>query len=168
MRRLVALLVLLAGCSTVELDARWHPLKYVVQSKTMALGTGQRVVNDTMFVSDIDDWFDSHPEPLLSAALTHERVHSIRQRKFSSGYLGWIAKYLVDLDFMLFEEQLGFYYQISYLRSHGAQIVIDSWARVMSKYFNASGQMITKEDAKEWLQKVVNGQWKPPPGVLPF
>jgi hypothetical protein len=177
-RRLAPLvLVLLTGCTSVELDEKWWPLRHIAQSKVLAFQAGARTIGETMYVSDIDKWLKQHPEPLASGTYTHERVHAIRQKFYKQGrhhpvlrWLSdperWIARWLTDPVFMWQEEQYGYYYHIKYLTSHGAQIVVDSWADRMVRYFGVTGQtMVTKEDAVSWLNEVLAGQWQPPQDV---
>lgn len=164
---LLALVLVLSGCASVELDEKWWPLRFVKQSKVLALSTAARTIGDSMYVSDTDAWMDSHPEPKRSASYAHERVHSIRQKFYEGpgGRWGWIGKWLTDKDFMLVEEQYGYYYQIKYLREHGVQIVVPSWAKILTKYFGIVGHMLSEEDAAIWLQQVVSGTWHPPAEV---
>ena len=165
MHRFIALgfvLFALSGCSTVmELEDKWSPLRFIKQSKTLAIGASARTIGDSFFVSDLKDWLEDHPEPLFSAVVTHERVHSVRQLSYKKGLTAWIARYLTDKEFMWHEEQLGYYYHITYLHLHGGWIDVDSWADGLSGYVSALGFMISKSDAKTWLESVVAGNWHP-------
>lgn len=165
MNRLIPLLALLclAGCKTYDLGPEWAPLEKVVQSKTLSLGVstekGARTVGETVYVWNLSDFLD-RGEPYVTAMLKHEQVHSQRQFAHENGVWGWIGEYLTSRGFRWLEEQLGFYEQIVYLRSHGIGIVVDSWAKNLSGI--GYGFMVSKEDAIEWLEQVLNGWWHPP------
>ena len=160
---LLVTLIFLAGCKTYNLDDEWKPLEQIVQSKVLSLGVsakkGARVVGENVYVWSLDKFLDIG-EPRLTAKLKHEQVHAIRQFAHKNGVPGWLMAYAVSTGFRWAEEQLGFYEQIIYLRSHGVGIVVDSWADKMSGI--TYGFMVDKDDAVEWLNKVLNGWWTPP------
>lgn len=171
MRKLLLAIVvlLLTSCTSISLDEKWWPLRYIKQSKILAFGAGARTIGDSMYVSNIDNWIATHPEPLYSATVAHERVHSIRQKYYPGGRGLWITRYLHDLKFMYYEEQLGYYVHIRYALAKGARINVDKMADRMSEYFGVKGPlfpMVSKEDAAEWIVNVINGAWRPPTDVL--
>lgn len=157
---------LLAGCATHELDAKWHPLDQI-KGADLPFGLQEKIhvptattISDTVYVVDLEKWLKAHPEPLYSATLTHEQLHSARQRQY--GVLGWLARYATDREFMWIEEQWGWAYQLDYLRDRGYGIDADAVVRNLLKYRNLAGPMIEEAEARVFVQSVLNGTWSPP------
>lgn len=162
MRCTLLLIAILTGCgSTVELDEQWRPLRYMTESKTLAVGANARTIGETMFVRDLEEWETRHPYPLDAGVYTHERVHTIQQQDYPDGIWKWIARYLTDTGFMWRAEQDAHYAHIQFLRQHGVAIVVDSWAEKLASYWNTVGRMVTEQDAAEWLRSVLDGSWTP-------
>ena len=166
--KLLVPLILLAlsatGCGkAIDLGPEFEPLERIRESKVVTVGLGDsgvRTIGETAYVADIGKFKDRNPEPLFTATMLHERVHTIRQKK--EGLLKWLTKYGSDPDFMLEEEQEGFYVFLIYLRSKGQPINVDQAAKVLSGYKTALGKrMVSFEDAKAWVQSVLNGTWTP-------
>lgn len=164
MRYLVVLALLLAGCSSYELEPEWRPLRTIQESQLLTLGLsngGARTINRTVYVRDLDKWFKRYPEPLFTAVMRHEQVHSRRQR--DRGVSEWISRYLVDTDFMWMEESLGWYEQLRWLKQQGQQIVPEVLAQTLHSYRNIRGAMIGYQEALQWVNDVWSGHWSPPP-----
>jgi hypothetical protein len=165
MRCIILSLVLLAtGCgSSHELGDEWLPLEQITESKIVGLGlsTGGAVtLGNTIFVVDLEKWFERNPEPKLTAILLHEQIHAARQLKM--GLSKWLAKYLTDTEFMLYEEQLGWYAKIKHYGSVGYRWDPKAFARSLHRvYNNTNGPMISEEDALKWLLDVRAGRWQP-------
>jgi hypothetical protein len=161
MRNLILVLCLgfLAGCNTFDLDQKWRPLEQMVERPgndgiTTTIGT-------KIYRSNIDAYLAANPpgSPGFDSLLTHEQVHSKRQLKM--GLKKWLAKYGTDLDFMLYEEQIGYYTAMLTLRQRGRYRTPESLAHSMSKYKNLVGSMVSYEDALQWARDVYAGRWKP-------
>lgn len=162
-RPFLLLLLFLSACSSMDLDDEWRPLTEIRESRAVAVGlsdSGARTIGRTIYVNDLDEFLDRHPEPLFSAVLHHERVHAIRQAE--EGLAEWISRYLVDRDFMWEEEQVGWYAQLIYMRNHGLQIIPEAVANVLHGYSNAEGTMVGFAEALQWVQDVLAGRWEPP------
>lgn len=154
-----------SGCATKvhQLPERFLPLERVKES-FLRPGTGVTTVGTTARVNDLDDWLEKHPPngPRYDAILLHEREHSLRQLNY--GLNAWLGRYLTDTEFMLLEEQIGWYIQIQEYRRRGVMFTPEGIARVMSKYRNFAGPMIDYEDALTWVRDVLAGRWSPPEG----
>jgi hypothetical protein len=166
--KLLVILILLAlpatGCGkAVNLGPEFEPLERIRESKVVTAGLGDsgiRTIGETAYVADLGKFRDRNPEPLFTATLLHERVHTIRQKKAGIGK--WLVKYGSDPDFMLAEEKEGWHVFITHLRSKGQPINVDQAAKVLSGYKTALGKrMVSFADAKAWVQSVLNGTWTP-------
>jgi len=152
------------GCGkAIDLAPEFKPLERLRPSKVVTVGLGDsgvRTIGETAYVGDIDKFMARHPEPLFTATMMHERVHTIRQK--DEGLLKWLAKYGSDVKYMWKEEQEGWYVFITYLRSKGKPINVDQAAKVLHGYKSPLGKrMVSFADAKAWVQSVLNGTWTP-------
>jgi hypothetical protein len=163
MNRLILLVAMLSltGCfKTVELAPEWKPLKIISERPDMlAKDTISTTIGSTLYVADIDDWFERNPEgsPKFIGIMKHEQEHSKRQ--FDKGVFLWLTLYTTDKAFMWDEEQRGYYLALTH---PGYQYIPEAVAKNMSNYRNAFGQrMIDYDKALEWVLKVRNGTWTP-------
>jgi hypothetical protein len=166
--KLLATLISLALCATgcgkaMDLEPELEPLERIRESKVVAAGLGDagvRTIGETAYVANLSKFLERNPEPLFTGTMLHERVHTIRQKREGIGK--WLVKYGSDPDFMWAEEREGWYVFIQHLRVNGRQINVDQAAQVLSGYRTALGKrMVSFEDAKAWLQAVLNGSWTP-------
>ena len=88
----------------------------------------------------------------------HERVHAIRQDEM--GILWYLLRYNTSVDFKRKEEKLAYYVGIKYYISQGQEVDIDYVATALSSdlYWN----MMTYNEAKEWVEDIVSGEYNPP------
>jgi hypothetical protein len=156
-------LFLLVGCNSFDLDEKWHPLEKIVERPNVVYGYSgfSTTVGTNVYKSDLDAFWEKNPPGTLrfDALMYHEQVHSKRQLKV--GLYDWLALYLYDKKFMWAEEQLGWYTTIQFYRQRGMQVYPPAIASSLSKYGNLSGRMVTLEDALNWVNSVLTGQWKP-------
>ncbi len=156
MRKLFTLLVLvlISGCSSTDsydLDSKWEPLEEVRERpevvSDLASDTATTTVGRYCYVKDLDDWLVRYQPGTakFEALLRHEQEHSRRQLK--TGTFLWIARYGVDKDFALLEEQIGYYYEITERRRLGNPMVPEAVALTLSNYKILTGRLISYADA---------------------
>lgn len=165
----LGLVVLPAGCVTYgetrDIEPEYRPLKTLSERPDMILSdTAATTVGEIVYVADLDKWLNDHPvgTPRYHATMVHEQEHSKRQH--AQGTLKWVSRYLVDKDFMWAEEQRGWYLQLKALKAAGFTINVDGTANSLHNYKTLTGSsMVGREEAKQWILSVLNGQWTPPP-----
>lgn len=177
---IVVLGCLASGCNSVEdnlgkksgpvhiLGPEWNPLKRIeergsILGRIIKSDTAITTLGETAYVDKLNEWLSKHPPGSLTykAVLTHEQKHAYRQKKHKLGVDGWLLQYLVDKDFALEEEQIGWYYQITVLASGGVGVNREQIARILSSYELPTGKLISYEKALIWVSSVVEGRWKP-------
>lgn len=167
---LLFIVLFLAGCAGKEykLGPEWKPLEAVVERpaafKNLAPATVSTTVGRYVYVRDVDDWLVRYRpgSAKFKGLLAHEQEHSRRQLKM--GTAKWIAKYSIDADFALLEEQIGYYHEITTRRWHGEYVVPENYARSISGYKTILGgkRLISYADALVWVRDVLAGRWSPP------
>lgn len=153
--------LLASGCTTHPIPPHFEPLEELVE-RPFGGNSFVTTFHNDVWVNDIEDFLKRKPEGSLSynATLIHERIHSIRMgNPFSSLWFGLV--YLFDRDFMLEEEQIGWYFQLQYMKQKGILKPVEHTAAVLAKYDNLIGKMISYEDALKWVKDVLAGRWKP-------
>lgn len=162
---LLASLLFVIGCSSAEYDieATYLPLKQIRERPDfLASDTVITTIGDTIYVADLDKWLSKY-EPgsaLFRSKLNHEQIHAVRQ--FDKGLTEWLAKYMTDTSFMWAEEQYGWYKEIITLRDSGFVVNPAAIAVVLKGYKNFVGKMVSYDQALEWVQAVLSGNWTPP------
>lgn len=147
----------------LRLDPRWAPLEAIVERAALPglSNTAATTIGTKVHVVDLAAWLKRHPEgsPRFDAVLHHEQVHARRQ--LAAGVDPWIARYLRDRAFMWAEEQRGWYEELRHLQARGLQVNPPGVAKVLSKYSNLAGPMVTYDEALAWVQAVLAGTWRP-------
>lgn len=146
----------------MPLDAKHFPLKHLAENPILTLTfepTEAMTIGDTVYVHDLEEFLSEIPEFRLTALLLHEQVHSIRQQAY--GVFPWILKYLVDKNFALHEEKLGWAAHLLWLRDHGHDINRDVAAYSLSNYMVLTGYLISEEDARIWVDQVLDQGLRP-------
>lgn len=149
--RLVAIvliaLVLLVGCatpSTVDLDARWLPLKQIVNDPTIPAETfatyGDVIRGDVPF-------FLSLSADAQTALLEHEHVHAMHQA--AMGLNAFMGSYR-DPYWRLDEEKAGWTAEIHYARAHGVDVDVE---RIVS-FFRTYQLPLMDNDVRAWVASV--------------
>lgn len=173
---LLSFIVFTPGCGTTyTLDEKWHPLTKLANRGDLSNfglpDTALTTVKNRVYVKDVKEFLKDNPDGShdFNALLTHERVHSIRQIDHDT--LTWISRYVTDRQFMWEEEQAATYVEIIYRKQQGELTNLeDEYTKnyinkkainLSTMYKNLQGQMIPYEDAKRWLEDVVNDKWKP-------
>lgn len=159
--------ICLVGCNTFDLDEKWQPLKKMVERPDIISSYSgfSTTVGDKIYRANLDEWLEENPPGSFEfdKLLYHEQVHSKRQ--FKAGLHEWLARYMLDKDFMWYEEQLGYYVTIKYLNwkgfSWGVENTLIWLSKSLAKYRNAVGQMVSYADALDWTIAVQSGRWKP-------
>ena len=156
--------LLASGCASHPVPEHFRPVTDIAQ-RPIEIGDSITMLNTTVWVNNLDEYLKRKPEgsPLYNGDMIHERIHSIRM----DGLLGTIAfvtEYLFSTDFMWEEESIGWYYELMYLRTKGIVKPFAYTASFLSKgYSNLFGsEMISYEDALQWVKDVYAGRWKPP------
>jgi len=154
--------MLITGCNSVALDEKWLPLEEMVERPTTNGSSGiTTTIGRKIYRANIDAYLEKNPpgSARFDSLLYHEQIHSKRQLKM--GLATWLAKYGTDIEFMLKEEQLGYYAALHNLRRRGMSRSAESIALSMSKYKNLVGSMVSYEDALAWARDMISGRWKP-------
>lgn len=146
--------LLLVGCinqpAPLDLEARWLPLKQVVQGDLPFVPDDAiTTIVDTCYVVDLDAFQASHPEPRFTAIMLHERAHARRQNA------AWFVRYLMEPSFAWAEEQIGWRLELLWLRDHGVSWSPEGIARMLSRYQVVGGSMVSFEDALAWAKAVL-------------
>ena len=143
--------------------AEFSPLAAITERPDYVLPESAiTTIGTTAYVVNLSAWLRQYRPGSFEfhAVMLHEQAHSKRQLAY--GTLGWIAHYVVDTDFMWTEEQIGWYYELIMLRNSGVTINADGVATILSHYKNATNsRMVGFVEAKQWVQSVLSGQWKP-------
>lgn len=171
--RLLPLILVLAGCSTYDLEPEWRPITTLVERAELpfASSSATTTVGSHVYTTDLNQWLLYH-QPGSSeyrAILLHEQEHARRQFSYMGlpGELAkaaWIARYLVDAGFRWSEEQRGYYLSITTLQRAGrwSKARTASTATAMSKgYKSFRERMVGYSEAEAWIESVLSGQWKP-------
>jgi len=181
MRKLLPLVLLLplwSGCALLgspkdddgnviahPLDAVWLPLEDVRERPNIFRNAGSDKATTTVgrhaYVRDLDEWLARvvPGSPKYLALLRHEQEHSRRQ--LDMGLYLWLIRYSYDREFALEEEMVGYYYEITERRRLGAPMDVDVTAIILSKYKNLAGDLISFEEARQWILDVLAGRWLP-------
>jgi hypothetical protein len=159
---LLALLALLAGCSSHPIPEQFLPLESLNQ-KPLGLGHSVTTIYNTVWVNDVEEYLKRKPEwsPLYVGDMLHERIHSIRMGNIF-GTISFLWNYVFDKDFMREEECIPWYFELIYLRSKGIIKPPPYTANFLMGYENLDGPMFeTKEEALQWVMDAYSGKWKP-------
>jgi hypothetical protein len=159
---LIALLFLLAGCTSHPIPELYRPLEELSERPWWLGGSAITTIHTTVWVRDIDDYFKRKPEggSRYVSDMIHERIHSLRMGNiFSTGW--FLLRYIFSTDFMWEEESIGWYFQITYLKSKGVTLSPAYTASFLLTYSNLTGSMLTPEGALQWAKDVYSGKWKP-------
>lgn len=163
---LAALVLPSLGCSSSKdfsVPREFEPLETITERPNYVLPeTAITTIGTSAYVVNLDEWLGRYPPGSVEfvAVMRHEQTHS--QRQLAAGTLGWVAHYVVDTDFMWTEERIGWYYELITLRDNGRTINVDAVATILSHYKNATNsRMVGFVEAKQWVQSVLSGQWKP-------
>ena len=148
---LVLASVALCGCADARI--RGYPPLERMQSNPLIPRGMATTIGSVVFVKDVGQWERSHPEPFRDAVLAHEQVHSVRQR--AAGLGAWLSRYLVDTDFALHEEALGWAVWVKTLRAAGLRVDLDSVAGTLAAYPTVRG---SKRRALKALKSALQGQ----------
>lgn len=181
MRRFVLclLLLMLSGCvsalsksedgggQTLSLGDAYLPLEDV-RERSGALDvvirsdTAITTIGKHSYVKSLDEFLTRKPigSRQFRAVMLHEQAHARRQLR--SGPNAWIFAYGVDKDFALYEEQIGYYYEIRHLVTTGYPVSAEGYARALASYQILSGSLISYDDALIWVRDVIAGRWAPP------
>jgi hypothetical protein len=157
-----AFLLICAGCNTYQLEERWLPLEEIVERPDANGFSGiSTTIGTRVYRANLDQWLEANPPGsiMFEELMYHEQVHSKRQLEM--GLPRWLARYGQDTEFMLYEEQLGYYAGFMSLQRRGYPIVPEAIASVMSNYRNISGKMVSYDDALIWVRDALSGRWKP-------
>lgn len=160
-------LVLLVGCvdyAGQALPEEWRPLERIQERPAMlAKGSISTTIGKTLYVANLAKWFQKHPPGSIRyrAILRHEQEHSRRQLK--RGVVAWLAQYVYDRDFMWLEERIGYFYAITVRQRGGEQINVLGLANTLHNYKNLAGNMVSVDEALDWVNAVISGGWQPPP-----
>jgi hypothetical protein len=150
-----------AGYETHPVEEQFRPLETITERPNYVLPeTAITTVGTTAYVVSLDVWLGKHPpgSTTYTAKLLHEQEHSKRQLK--EGTLGWVARYVVDTDFMWEEEQRGWYLELIHLRNNGLDVNVDVIAMILHGYKNAVGKrMVSFVEARLWVLDVLAGRW---------
>jgi len=174
MRRLLLILLLLAGCKTYDLGPEWKPLTTVIQRPSLpfASDSATTTMGSHVYVVNLEGWLLTYPPGSVEfvALMRHEREHARRQYRYLGlpGELAlsaWIARYLTDREFMWAEEQAGFYQALKWLQAAGlwppqrtAHVAHD----MSSLYKTAAGTpMVSEAEARAWIEAALDGSWAP-------
>jgi len=150
------------GCKfkTYDLADEWFPLETISERPEMlAKDTISTTIGNTLYVEKLSTFWARNPEGTAQfiGLMKHEQEHSKRQFKVGVG--AWLARYIVDRDFMWEEEQRGYYLALTH---PGYSYQPEQVALNMSNYRNAAGQkMVDFDKALRWVLDVRSGQWKP-------
>jgi hypothetical protein len=60
------------------------------------------------------------------------------------------------------EEKIGYYYEIKEYRRLGEPVNINGMAVALSSHVNLDGQLISFDEASQWVADVIGGWWRPP------
>lgn len=164
--------ILFAGCTsagkTFDLPAKYAPLKHLkARSEIPGLGLAIRsastitTLGESAYVKDVDEWLKKNPPAgrRFHSIMRHEQEHSKRQ--LATGTKKWVSKYLFSKSFAWKEEQIGWYYELTLLKSYGFQVNIVGVAKTLSGYTIATGKIVSFEEALKWVEDVMAGRWKP-------
>lgn len=158
----------MTGCSFkyLPIDPKWYPLTKIVERPKIPFVNSSlsTTIGQNVYVTDIHDWKEEYPKNSTSRddLLAHEYVHSYRQ--FRLGLTQWLALYTLNQGFKRNEEKLAYYVSIKRRLLRKEKIDKPHYIKSMStNYFG----MMTKEEAKQWIESVIAGTWKPQPGELP-
>jgi hypothetical protein len=163
------IILTLAGCTTQALPESWDPLTTLVERGDLP-GVGDTVVttvSPNLYVRDIDDFLERYPEGSVQheALRRHEVEHAKEQEEFVGDATGikrqirmsiWLKRYLTDKKFRLEVEKRGYKAEILYERSRGVYVPPEVYALILSG--KTYGNMISYEEALEWVRKVYRGQ----------
>jgi hypothetical protein len=97
----------------------------------------------------------------------HEQIHAMHQETYFPifGKYLWLFCYTFSPDFMWEAERIGWFAQLKYFRKHNWEQHLaykKHAANLLSSYTGALGQMISFEDAEQWITDVYNGTWTLP------
>ena len=152
--RYLVILLLLAGCSTIDLPPEYHPLKTVREGLTPS-STTVWTFGDTVTVSNLDKYKDLS-NPIVKSVLAHERDHAFRQKEM--GKWSWSRKYFTNKSFRKQEELRGWYFQLKALQAQGQTVHPPTVAKILSRnYMNMMGY----QEAEQWVVDVLNNKWRP-------
>jgi hypothetical protein len=167
------LVLVSSGCQSLgsakmyPLTEVWRPLEGIKENKALvgvvtpdsSAVTIGRYVN----VNDVEKWIATHPPTgvIFRSKMRHEQEHARRQ--MAKGVFSWICVYSYDKEFALFEEKIGWYWEIKTLTLAGITINRHGIAKILSGYANLAGQLISLTDARTWVDEVLSGMWTPPP-----
>jgi hypothetical protein len=170
---IILLSLVFVGCqiNTLPLEDKWRPLKLVVERGEAPEGLQSYINNGVtttigrnIYVANIKKWEKRYPKGSHDRGdlLSHEIVHSSRQIKM--GIIPWLRLYATDLNFRLYEEQLGYYVDIRRKVNRDWKVNAHSYADGMARVYHG---MITYKEALKWVNDVISGRWKPKAGDLP-
>lgn len=98
--------------------------------------------------------FTTAPLPIGDIALLeHEQTHLDRQD--AAGREKFALEYLTSAEFRWGEESRGYLVQIRYLQAHGLWPRADDWVPALTD--PSYRGMVSKEDAKAWLEAACSG-----------
>lgn len=151
----LVLVLLTAGCGSIELGPEWLPLTHVKELPGTPRGVAV-TKGDTVRVGDLVEWLSDHQEPVLSAVLLHEQEHAKRQ--FAAGVSMWLKNYFSDPVFAWREEQRGWYLYLTHLRDRNVKVDLSAVAK------NLSGSPflgVNHSEVLAWAESVWRGAWHP-------
>lgn len=166
MRLILALLLLLCGCSTYDLGDQYPPLTKLVDRPNIDIGGRLTTVNNKVYVRDLDGWLESveNRPDVFHAVMSHEQVHGKSQANYPDGWQSWIYRYMTDAAFMRQEELNAYYAEIKYYLNKGYTIDREGVIKDLSSdtYRTIYGEnMISEVEAARWVDSVLNGTWTP-------
>lgn len=178
MRKCLVLLMasLLSGCLSIGesaytgpkhlVEPEFKPLEDIRERPNVVRDLGSPTAITTIgrhcYVRDLSEWLGRKPpgSPEYLAVLRHEQEHAKRQLAY--GLWSWLARYGVDREFALLEEQIGYYYQMTEERRLGLFVDPADYAARLAKYKIATGSLISFDEALIWAQDVLAGRWTSP------
>lgn len=149
----------LCGCSSLDLDESYLPLKRVVESPAAEEGSAF-TIGPNVYVRDVETFKAKRPGQRWVAFLLHEQTHSRRQQ---GDLASWLARYGSDPAFAWREEQLGWGAELLHLRRSGYQIDPEAVAKALAGYRTTLTRkpLVSFLDALGWVREVLAGRWKP-------
>lgn len=149
------------GCTTsTPLDEKWLPLTEIVDRP--GSDSWITTIGTKIYYAKVDEYLKKNPPGSIrfDSLLYHEQIHSKRQLDY--GVKAWLFRYSHDTGFMWREEQLGWYAEILHRRSRGEVLYPEALAKTLSGYRNpVFQQMVSYEDALQWVHDVFSGVWRP-------
>lgn len=161
MRLWLLTLLLLIACSSksLQLEERWRPLVQIEES-IFAAGFSDGACftfGESVCVRDLDAFLAARPGIELEASLTHERVHAINMGNY--GIYLYCLRYGTDPEFALAEEQAAFAAEARFLANRGHRLAPETIARMLERYWNLSGQLISYRAALRWANRQESAGW---------